>query len=90
MLPNIVWNPAKDARNVQKHGVSLSLATALEWESAVIWPDRRRDYGEARMVGVGYIGLRLHHVVFVDRADERRIISLRKANRREVKHYAET
>lgn len=38
---------------------------------------------------IGYIGLRLYYVAFVDRADGRRIISLRKANQREVKRYAE-
>ena len=46
------------------------------------------------MVALGYIGLRIMTVVFVDRPPEqpteRRIISLRKANPREVKRYAET
>ena len=54
---------------------------------------RTRD-GEARMVALGYIGLRIMSMVFVDRPPEqpteRRIISLRKANQREVKRYAET
>jgi uncharacterized DUF497 family protein len=31
----------------------------------------------------------LYYVAFVDRGDVRRIISLRRANRREVKHYVE-
>ena len=57
-------------------------------------PDQRRDYGEPRMVALGYIGLRIMAVVFVERPPEqpteRRIISLRKANSREVKRYAET
>lgn len=38
---------------------------------------------------IGYIELRLYYVAFMDRADSRRIISLRKANQREVKRYAE-
>lgn len=42
------------------------------------------------MVAMGYIGQRLYVVVYVDRADSRRIISLRKANQREEKRYAET
>ncbi len=45
-------------------------------------------------VALGYIGLRIMAVVFIDRPtdkpNERRIISLRKANTREVKRYAET
>jgi len=85
----VTYDPAKDGANVEKHGVSLAMATALEWDSAVIWPDTRRQYGEPRMAAIGYIGLRLYYVVFVDRAESRRVISLRKANQREVKRYAE-
>ena len=91
---NVTFDPAKDAANMAKHGVSLTEAAGFEWGTAVVWPDTRRDYGEARMVALGYIGLRIMALVFVDRlseqSTERRIISLRKANSREVKRYAET
>ena len=91
---NVTFDPAKDAANMAKHGVSLTEAAGFEWGTAVVWPDTRRDYGEARMVALGYIGLRMMALVFVDRPPEqpteRRIISLRKANSREVKRYAET
>jgi uncharacterized DUF497 family protein len=49
----------------------------------------RREYDERRMIALGYIDVRLYCVVFVDRNSERRIISLRKANSREVNLYAE-
>ncbi len=91
---NVTFDQAKDAANLAKHGVSLTEAAGFEWGTAVGWPDTRRDYGEARMVALGYIGLRIMALVFVDRPPEqpteRRIISLRKANSREVKRYAET
>ena len=91
---NVTFDPAKDAANMAKHGVSLTEAAGFEWGTAVVWPDTRRDYGEARMVALGYIGLCIMALVFVDRPPEqpteRRIISLRKANSREVKRYAET
>ena len=91
---NVTFDPAKDAANMAKHGVSLTEAAGFEWGSAVVWPDTRRDYGEPRMAALGYIGLRIMSVVFVDRPPEqpteRRVISLRKANTREVKRYAET
>ena len=91
---NVTFDLAKDAANVAKHGVSLTEAAGFEWGTAVVWPDTRRDYGEARMVALGYIGLRIMALVFVDRPPEqpteRRVISLRKANTREVKRYAET
>jgi len=91
---NVTFDPAKDASNLAKHGFSLLDAVGFEWGTAVVWPDARHDYDEARMVALGYIGLRIMAVVFVDRPPEqpteRRIISLRKANSREVKRYAET
>ena len=85
---NISFDPAKDAANVAKHGVSLAEAAAIEWGTVWSWPDLRRLYGGPRSAGIGYIGLRLHLVVFTDRGDVRRIISLRKANAREVARYA--
>lgn len=85
----ITFDPAKDANNIAKHGISLALVADLEWDTAVVWADVRHDYGEARMVSIGFIGARLYFVAFVDRGARRRIISLRKANKREVKWYAE-
>lgn len=85
----IVYDAAKDTVNLAKHGVSLAMAAEIEWKSAVVWPDVRRQYGEQRLAAIGYIGLRLYCVIFVDRPPVRRIISLRKANQREVRRYAE-
>jgi len=62
----------------------------MEWNTLFATPDQRHDYGEERIIGFAYIGLRLYCVVFTDRDNERRIISLRKANSREVKYYAST
>jgi uncharacterized DUF497 family protein len=86
----IEFDPRKDAANIAKHGVSLAQALRLEWDTAVTWPDFRKDYGEERMSGIAYIGLRLYVVVYVNRMFVRRIISLRKANPREMKRYAKT
>jgi uncharacterized DUF497 family protein len=87
---NIDFDPTKDLSNQQKHGISLADAAFFEWDTAVTWQDDRFDYQEPRMIGLGYIGDRLFCIVFVDREDNRRIISLRKANLREIKRYAST
>ena len=50
--------------------------------------DDRKDYGERRQVAYGLIRDRLFVCVFTDRGETRRIISLRKANSREVEAYA--
>ncbi len=85
---NITFDPAKDAINTEKHGMSLAEASEIEWETLWAYEDTRANYGEIRMIGFAYIGLRLHCVVYTDRGDDRRVISLRKANKREEKRYA--
>ena len=84
----IIFDDAKDAQNISKHGLSLSEAKNLEWDNALAWQDTRRDYGEVRMIALAISYERLYCVVYVDREDARRIISLRKANYREVMDYA--
>jgi uncharacterized DUF497 family protein len=85
----IEFDPAKDAANKAKHGLSLALVADLEWDSAMVWTDGRMDYGETRQSALALIGQRLYFVAYVDRGQTRRAISLRKANIRELTHYAE-
>ena len=86
---DVTFDPAKDLLNQVVHGLSLSLASELEWDTLMSRPDQRRNYGEPRMIGYALRGERLYCVVYVDREDARRIIRLRKANSREVIRYAE-
>ncbi len=83
----IEFDPVKDASNQLKHGVSLAMAAELDWDAAWVWVDERVDYNEMRMIALAPKTEILYCVAFVDRGDVRRIISLRRANRREVKHY---
>lgn len=83
----ITFDPLKDQLNRRKHGISLAEARHFDWDHADLWLDQRHNYGEPRQCGTGRIGLRLYFVVFVWRKGKRRIISLRKANVREVKRY---
>jgi hypothetical protein len=83
----IEFDPEKNARNIELRGISFEKAVGFEWESAVIIPDTRQDYGEPRYRAFGFIEHRLHALVFAPRAGAIRIISLRKANRREVLRY---
>ena len=87
---HISYDPDKDASNTVKHGVSLSAAAKIEWETAVTVKDMRAEYGENRLVTLAYIGNRLHCMVHVARGNTLRVISLRKANKREEQRYAET
>ena len=84
-----LFDPAKDRVNLAKHGVSLALAEILFAGRYRAIVDDRFDYGEVRQVAFGAIQERLFVCVFVDRGAERRVISLRKANSREVRRYGE-
>jgi uncharacterized protein len=81
------FDPVKDAPNLKKHGISLSLAAQLDWDHALVSPDDRREYGERRQLALAPMGGRLWVVVFTDRPEGRRVISLRKANFREYRRY---
>jgi uncharacterized DUF497 family protein len=86
----IQFDPAKDATNQQKHGVALSEAGRLDWDALVDVIDDRFDYGEERIIGYGEIDGRLYCCVYVEIDDETvRVISLRKANKREVARYGQ-
>jgi uncharacterized DUF497 family protein len=85
----ITFDPAKNARNIFERGLPFDLAADLDWETAIAREDRRRDYGERRMQVMGLIGMRLHVAVVTYRDDAVHVISLRKANRKEVRWYDE-
>ena len=86
----ITFDPSKDITNQTKHGVSLAEAVHIEWDRCISWIDDRKEYFEQRECAIGYIGNHLYVIVFVDRDDTRRVISLRKANKREEQQYAST
>ena len=81
------WDENKRAANLAKQGVDFAIFGAFEWDTARIKADTRKDYGESRYTALGYIGARLHALVFTPRAGRIRVIGLRKANPREVKRY---
>jgi uncharacterized protein len=84
---NFDHDPKKLAENVAKHGVWFHEADDFEWVTADIVVDNRRRYPETRFRATGRIGDRLYVLVFCLREVSVRIISLRKANPREVKRY---
>ncbi len=84
---NIEFDAAKSARNAKERGLPFDMAAKLDFDTAVIKPDIRRNYGEPRYQAFGLIDDRLYFSAFSVRGDAVRIISLRKANAREVRFY---
>ncbi len=81
------WDENKRIANLANHGVDFRDLGLPNWSKALVFEDMRRDYGEQRLIAMGRIGPRLHVVVYVERNGERRYISARKANSREIAYY---
>lgn len=83
----ITFDPTKNARNLAERGIPFRMALRLDWATALVAEDLRKDYGERRFQAVGFIGERLHVVLFTPRPPALHVISLRKANKREEARY---
>lgn len=83
---DIEFDPAKDAANIAKHGVSLADFTGFD-AAPIVVEDDRFDYGETRFVGFGRINGRAYSVVFTRRGDAMRLISFRRAHEKELRRY---
>jgi uncharacterized DUF497 family protein len=84
----IEYDPDKSAKNARERGLPFDLAAELEWPKAVIFTDDRFMYGEERLIAFAPMRGRLYTVCYVLRGQVRRIVSFRKANKREERLYA--
>ena len=82
---DIEFDPAKDAANVAKHGISL--AAAVDFDIRGFLRDSRRDYAEERINAYGLLYGRTYCLTFVVRAGRLRVISLRRAHHKEYRRH---
>jgi uncharacterized protein len=85
----VSFDPSKNARNIQERGLSFERAADFDFDTAIYVEDDRKDHGEKRIRALGYLDGRLHALVFTVRGDSLRVISFRKAKKKEVKLYEE-
>ena len=83
----IDFDPAKNEWNIRQRGLTFERVANFDFKTAVFSVDARRDYGEIRRRALGLLDGRLYALVFVETADGIRVISFRKANKREVHRY---
>ena len=81
------WDEAKRASNLARHGLDFEAIEHFHWETAKIKPSDRK--GETRYLALGLIGSKVHAVVYTIRQDRRRLISMRRAKRKEVEEHEE-
>ena len=82
------WDEVKRVETLARRGLDFDSVNYFEWNTAIT---RRSDRkGEVRFMATGYIGDRLHTVIYTMRESRCRIISLRLSSRSEVREYAES
>jgi uncharacterized protein len=77
------WDPAKSNLTFRRRGFDFAYASRIFAQAWIAGEDQRRDYGEVRMKAVGQVGLDVLVVIYTVRGDAIRIISARRANRKE-------
>jgi len=85
---NIEFDNAKNQRNLELRGLSFALVAEFDFDGAL--EVEQAVEGELRYFALGRIDGRLHALVYTLRGDAVRVISLRKANKREVRRYEQT
>ena len=83
----VTFDPAKNERNIRERGLSFERVRDFDFDTALLWIDARHDYGETRLVALGYLDDRIHVLCFAETRTGIRVISFRRANAREVKRY---
>ena len=85
---NFQWNEAKNRENILKHGIDVEDVKEVFDQPVLVKRDNREDYGEVRWLGIGMMRFRIIVIIYTERnVDTVRIISARKATKREVKYY---
>lgn len=83
----ITFDPEKNARNIAERGLSFDRVIEFRWDDAITVEDLRNTYPERRYVAVGFLDDRLHVLCFAETPGGIRVISFRKANKREVRDH---
>jgi uncharacterized DUF497 family protein len=84
----IDFDRVKSARNARERGIAFERFADMDFETAIAIEDTRKEYGEQRLRVLGTIAGKLHAAVITPRGETIRVISLRRANKREERAYA--
>ena len=83
----IDFDPIKNEKNIRERGLSFERVAEVDLNTALVFPDTRKAYGETRYIALCYLERRLHVLCFRETETGIRVISFRKANEREATRY---
>jgi uncharacterized DUF497 family protein len=81
------WDESKRALNVRKHGIDFPGCQAIFDGPVVVYEDRRLSYGELRLNVIGWLDGQVVHMSYTEREDDFHVISIREAEKHEVRRY---
>jgi uncharacterized protein len=83
------WDSSKNEKNIKRHKLDFNDALMVFEQPMLSRIDDRENYGEDRWIGLGKLDGAIVVIVYTLRNENVRVISLRRANRRERKIYEE-
>ncbi|WP_454773977.1 BrnT family toxin [Janthinobacterium tructae] len=86
----ITFDAVKREKTLRERGLDYARARVVFDGLTITLPDQRQDYGEPRFITAGWLDERLIVLVWTPRGLARRIISMRKANEREIDKYKQS
>ena len=81
------FDPIKNERNIKERRLSFERAAEVDFNTALVFPDTRKAYGDTRYIALCYLDRRLHVLCFTETDSGIRVISFRKADTREARRY---
>lgn len=85
----LTWDEQKRQKTLQERELDFSDALEVFTQPHLKIIDDRMDYGEQRFIVVGFLKKRMLILVYTPRGETKHIISMRKANEREIKKYSQ-
>ena len=85
----ITFDEAKRQSNLRQHGLDFMGCEEVFDGQLVSWDDARVFYGEQRINLLGFLNGVVVHMTYTERGEDLHIISLRKAEKHEIKRYAQ-
>jgi hypothetical protein len=85
----ITWDESKRQRNIREHNLDFAGCDAVFDCPVVAWDDDRKAYGELRINLLGLLNGVVVHLTYTERGDDLHIISLRKAEKHEIRYFAQ-
>ena len=84
---SFVWDETKRRTNLRKHGIDFAYAERIFAGITLTAKDNREAYGERRFLSLGLLDNQVVSIAHTEHDEEIRIISIRKATRREAHFY---